>query len=408
MQQMKTTSDVIIVGAGPSGSFTALKLGRLGIPVTVLEEHSQIGIPTHCAGHVSIKGLRNIGLYPLPSGIVENTFRGANFYSSKGNEFSVHLTQPVTCTVDRAEFDRYIAEKAKEAGASYLLNSRAEKLILENSYVRGVITKREEMAEHIRASLVVDAEGISSRIMRQAGLPAPHKLVKAVEAEVENLKDTEQDTVDVYLGNSYAPGFYAWLIPKKNGKAKVGLATNMGNPRELLQKLMRKHPAASRKLQSARTTRTTFHLITLGGMTAQTYSNGFLAVGDAASQVKPTTGGGVILGMTCAQAAAEVASEALRKSDFSKEFLATYQRRCTKLLGFDMKIMLRVRNTLDRLSDLKVDHAITMCSRLGLDKTLQDTKEIDFQGQTLFRTFRSPRLLIAVLYFLYAHLSANP
>ena len=404
---MNDASDALVVGAGPCGSFTALKLAKLGTSVTVLEEHSQIGVPTHCAGHLSIRGLKQLGLHPLPTGIVENTFCGANFYSPKGNEFSVHVTQPVTCTVDRAEFDRYIAKKAKDAGASYSLSSRAEELILENAYAKGVITKREETTEHIRASLVVDAEGISARIMRQAGLPAPHKLVKAVEAEVENLKDTESDTVDVYLGNSYAPGFYAWLIPKKNGKAKVGLATKTGNPRELLQKLMRKHPAASRKLQSARTIRTTFHLITLGGMTAQAYSNGFLAVGDTASQVKPTTGGGVILGMTCAQAAAEVAVEALRRSDFSKEFLTTYQRRCTELLGFDMNIMLRIRNTLDALPDRKVDHAIAMCSRLGLDKTLQIVKDIDFQGQTLLRAFRSPRMLTAMAYFLYAYLSMN-
>jgi len=404
---MNDASDALVVGAGPCGSFTALKLAKLGTSVTVLEEHSQIGVPTHCAGHLSIKGLKQLGLHPLPTGIVENTFCGADVYSPGGNEFSVRFTEPVTCTVDRAEFDKYIAEKATDAGASYRFGSRAEELILEKAYAKGVVAKLEETTKPIRASLVVDAEGISSRMIRQAGLPTPNKLVKAVEAEVENLKDTESDTVDVYLGNSYAPGFYAWLIPKKNGKAKVGLATKTGNPRDLLQKLMRKHPVASRKLQSAKIIRTTFHLITLGGMTTQAYSNGLLAVGDAASQVKPTTGGGVILGMTCAQAAAEVSFEALRKNDFSKEFLIKYQRRCAHLLGFDMKIMLRMRNTLDLLSDQKVDRAIATCSRFGLNKTLQDAKDIDFQGQTLLRAFRSPRMLAAMTYFLYAYLSTN-
>jgi geranylgeranyl reductase family protein len=404
---MNEATDVIVVGGGPCGSFTALKLAKLGRSATVLEEHNQIGIPTHCAGHLSIKGLKHLGLHPLPPEIVENTFYGANFYSPKGNEFSVHLSQPVTCAVDRAMFDKYISEKAKDAGASYRLNCRVEALIIKNAFAKGTVVKQDETSENRQARVVVDAEGISSRIAREAGLPRPQNLLKGVEAEVENVKDAESDTVDVYLGNSYAPGFYAWLIPKKDGRAKVGLAARTGNPKELLPKLMLKHPAASKKLRSARILRAMYHSITLGGPTAQSYSNGFMAVGDAASQVKPTTGGGVIFGMTCAQIAAEVASEALDRSDFSKEVLAKYQNRCRELLGFDMRIMLRMRKTLDALSDPRIDETITLCTKLGLDKALQNVKDIDFQGQTLLHVLRSPRMLTALTYFFFAYLSAN-
>lgn len=404
---MNDDPDALVVGAGPCGSFTALKLAKLGRSVTVFEEHSQIGIPTHCAGHLSIRSLKNLGLYPLPTGIVENTFRGANIYSPTGRQFSVHLNQPVTCTVNRKEFDEYIAEKAEEAGVIYRLNSKVEALILENSHVKGVVVDQEETTETVRTNVVVDAEGISSKLTKQACLPALHKLVKAVEAEVENSKDTESDMVDLYLGNSYAPGFYAWLIPKVSGKAKVGLATKTGNPKELLQKLMRKHPAASKKLESARTLKTSFHPITLGGPRAQICSNGFLAVGDAASQVKPTTGGGIILGMTCAQLAAEVVHEAINNNEFSRDFLAKYQLLCTKLLGFDMKIMLKMREVLDTLSDQKVDQIISMCSRLGLSKAFRNVEEIDFQGRTLLHALRSPRMLTAMVYFLYTYTSLN-
>jgi geranylgeranyl reductase family protein len=404
---MNETSDIIVVGGGPCGSFTALKLAKKGRLTTVFEEHGQIGSPSHCAGHISMKGLKQLGFHPLPPEIIENTFHGANFYSPKGNEFSVHLSQPVTYAVDRAKFDKYIYEKAKEAGAHYHLNSRVEALIVEKGFAKGAIVNQEGTGENRQARVVVDAEGISSRITRDAGLPQPQKILKGVEAEVENVKDAESDTVDVYLGNSYAPGFYAWLIPKKEGRAKVGLAARTGNPRDLLQKLMLKHPAASRKLRSARTLNTVFHPITLGGPTRQTYSNGFLAVGDAASQVKPTTGGGVIFGMTCAQIAAEVASEALDRSDFSKQFLAEYQNRCQEFIGFDMRIMLRIRRTLDALSDQRIDEAIAMCAKLQLDKTLQNVEDIDFQGQTLLRVLRSPRMLTALAYFFFAYLSAN-
>jgi digeranylgeranylglycerophospholipid reductase len=404
---MNEALSVLVIGGGPCGSFTALKLAKRGMPVTVLEEHGQIGVPTHCAGHLSIKGLERLGLLPLPRDIVENTLSGVNFCSPKGNEFSVHFSRPITCVVDRATFDGYIATKAQGAGASYQLNRRVEALILEKGFAKGVTVKDADATGRTWASLVVDAEGVSSRIARQGGMQAPRNLVRAIETEVENPRDTECDTVDVYLGNSYAPGFYAWLIPKRDGRAKLGLAAKTGSPKDLLQKLILKHPVASKKLRSARIAKATFHSIPLGGPTEPSWSNGLVAVGDAASHVKPTTGGGVILGMACAQVAAEVTSEAIQKSDFSKEFLATYQRRCRELLGFDMRIMRRMRKVLDVLSDRSVDDAISMCKKLELDRTLQTVKDIDFQGQTLLRALPSPRMLTALVYFFFAYLSAN-
>jgi len=124
--------------------------------------------------------------------------------------------------------------------------------------------------------------------------------------------------------------------------------------------------------------------------------------------VKPTTGGGLILGMTCAKVAAEIAYEALGKKDFSLEFLSAYQRLCGEILGFDMNVMLKIRRTLDAMSDEKLDDAISLCTRLNLDKTLQNVKEIDFQGRSLLRLLQSPRMLTALLYFFLLYLSANP
>jgi flavin-dependent dehydrogenase len=171
---------------------------------------------------------------------------------------------------------------------------------------------------------------------------------------------------------------------------------------------MTKHPAASKKLRSARITRTAVHPITLGGPTQESYSNRFLAVGDAASQVKSTTGGGVIFGMTCAAIAAQVTSEAINHDDFSLQFLSKYQKRCGEAVGFDAKTMIRMRKTLDRLSDEKLDRLIGMCARLGLEKTLRNVDDIDFQGQTLLHALRSPRMLGSIGYFLLTYLLGNP
>ena len=407
---VKEGVDAVVIGAGPAGSFAALKLAQSGLDVSVYEEHEKTGIPSHCAGHLSIEGLRRLGMYPLSSEIVENTYRGAVFHSPSGRRFVVSLDAPITCSVDRALFDRYLAEKAENAGACYFLNSRVENLGIQNGTVKGVIVKR--LGEKIKktAKIVIDAEGISSRIIRETGVPRFNTgmLVNGIEAEVENVKDTDLDMVEVFLGAGYAPGFYAWLMPKKDDKAKVGLGVRVGNPKDFLHKLMVKHPIVSRKLRGARISQVAVHPITLGGPICKPYSSGFLAVGDVASQVKSTTGGGVLFGMTCAGICAQVVKDAVRENDFSSDFLSKYQRNCDETLGFDSRMMVRMRRVLDAMSDQRLDDLIALCSKLGLERTLQGMEDVDFQGRSLLRFLRSPRVLMVLGYSLFAYLFANP
>ena len=382
-----------VAGGGPAGSFFALNLAKRGVDVTVFEEHSQVGLPSHCTGHLSIRGLRNLGLYPLPEGIVENTFSAANFYSSTGTKFNVSLSKPVTCVINRSKFDAYLRDMAKNAGVEYVLSTPVRSLLVEDGFVRGLEVARGDGSEvRFPAKLVVDAEGISSRLLRQAGLQPlnPAGLVYGVEAEVENVKDLEENTVEVYVGKDYAPGFYGWIVPRTDGSAKVGLATQNGNPKEFLDRFMRHHSVASRQLKNSKVRNMVFHAITLGGPIQKTYRNGFLAVGDCASQVKPTTGGGVIFSLTCAKIAADVGAESLRKNDLSSVALAAYQKRFMNLLGFDVGIMLKARKAINSFSDEKIDHAMRFALKVGFDKSLRDVDEIDFQGHTLISMIRKP------------------
>jgi digeranylgeranylglycerophospholipid reductase len=313
--------------------------------------------------------------------------------------------------VNRARFDKYLARQAEAAGARFVLNACVQSLIMADGFVKGVnIQRNGGKEEQAYSKITLDAEGVSSRLLRQVGLTAlkPEGLVYAVEAEVENVQDVERDAVEVYFGKAYAPGFYGWLIPKLDGTAKVGLATNKGNPQKFLRELMSKHPAASKQLVKAKITQIGYHAISLGGPIDRAYSNGFLAVGDCASQVKPTTGGGVIFGLTCAKTAAETASEALQRGDVSSDFLRVYQKRCSDLLGFDFSVMLRLRRFLDSLSDVKVDEVLRFCGKLGVDKALNDVDEIDFQGKLMLKVLGKPSMLAAMAYFVLLYLSANP
>ncbi len=411
VQPLGNALEAIVIGAGPVGSYAALNLAKQGVKTAVFEEHPQIGLPSHCAGHISIRSLKSIGLYPLPTGIIENQFSAANFYSPAGTKFSLHLSRPVTVSLNRVHFDKYLAKMAQEAGVQFSMNTLVQSLTVTGGYVRGVIVDQKSgKNEKVNSKITLDAEGISSRLTRQAGLPAPNSagLVYAVETEVENVHNIEENAVEVYFGRGYAPGFYAWLIPRRDGTAKVGLAANRGNPQKFLDKLIAKHPIASKQLRKAKITHLGFHAITLGGPIDRAYANGFLAVGDCASQVKPTTGGGVIFGLTCAKIASLVANKALGRFDVSSKFLQTYQKQFSDSLGFDFRVMLWLRRFLNSLSDQKVDEMLRYCGKLGVDKSLSNVDEIDFQGKLMLKLLGKPSMMAAIAYFAFLYLTANP
>ena len=402
---MTDSSDVVVVGAGPCGSFSAFVAAKLGIDVIVCEEHKEIGIPVHCPGHLSLSGLKRLGLH-LPAGVVENEFKGAIFCSPSGRRFTVKLDFPVTCVVNRELFDRYLAELAMKAGAQYHLQSRVGSLVFERGFVKGVVINRGGSRETLTSQIVIDAEGVSSGLLKKAGLQTLDRsmVVNAVQAEVERTDDLVEDTVEVYFGQKYAAGLFAWIIPGRDGSAKVGLATKSGDPRDHLHRFMHNHPIASKKLEKSEIINLSFHPMSLGGPIPKTYSNGLLIVGDAASQVKPTTGGGVIFGLLCSKIAGEVAYEAIKNNDFSESLLSRYQSRWKEEISFDIRVMLQLRKLLDRLSDKEMDKVISLCSKLEVNKILEEVGDLDFQGRSLIHMVRHPNVLAVVLYSLFSSL----
>jgi flavin-dependent dehydrogenase len=130
-------------------------------------------------------------------------------------------------------------------------------------------------------------------------------------------------------------------------------------------------------------------------------------VGDVASQVKPTTGGGVIVGLSCSKIAGEVAYEAVKNSDFSETFLSRYQSRWKELMGFDLTVMRQIRKLLNRLSDDKVDKIIGLCAKFGVDDVLEEVGDLDFQGRSLIPMIKHPTTLVTMLYFMFSWLTSS-
>jgi flavin-dependent dehydrogenase len=122
-----------------------------------------------------------------------------------------------------------------------------------------------------------------------------------------------------------------------------------------------------------------------------------MTVGDAASQVKPTTGGGIVFGLACGRIAGETAARAIRGDDLSAERLKAYEDSWRELIGFDLRAMSYLRRLLYRLPDRNLDRIFRIASELGADEILNRTSDIDFQGRTLLALAQDPRLFITLL-----------
>jgi len=182
------STDIVVVGGGPTGSFSALQAAKLGAQVTICEEHNKVGVPSHCTGHISLAGIRRFPVN-LPKKIFENEIKSAIFYSPSGYRFSVRFSSPITCVVNRKLFDQYLSNIASKVGVKIFSDTHVGSLLFERGFVRGVVVRRKKKAEKLLSKIVIDAEGVSSNILKRANLPSLDRcmVVNGVQAEVDKI-----------------------------------------------------------------------------------------------------------------------------------------------------------------------------------------------------------------------------
>jgi digeranylgeranylglycerophospholipid reductase len=390
--------DLAIAGCGVSGAAAALAAAQKGISVSIFEEHSRVGEPSHCSGHVGIRAFEQFAP-KIPRRIVENEIRGAMLYPPSERPLTLKRTTPVTWVLNRAEFDRHLASVATAAGARLRLNSRIEgfRQLGQGFQIKIAGAKSAEVS----CKMLIDASGFGGSVSKFAGLSqaSPRMLVNSAQFSVDNVSDVDKDFVELYFGQQYAPGFFGWIIPRRDGSAKVGIAAGArANVRRCFERFVSKHPVVSKKLKHARPmTQTMFHPIPVDGATRRTYAEGILSVGDAASQVKPTTGGGIVFGLACGRIAGTTAANAVTTGDTSARFLSAYEKSWRQLIGFDLKAMSWLRRLLYRLPDQYLDRIFKVSNELRADDILNRSSDIDFQGKTLVSLARDPRLFLTLL-----------
>jgi geranylgeranyl reductase family protein len=374
--------DVVVVGAGPAGLISAREAAKSGIEVTVLEEHKEIGIPCHCAGLMSIKGLRRLQI-PLNSRFVQNKVKGAIFHSPSGLSFSVEKEESVACVVNRSMFDKFLMKQAISSGAEIKLNSKVQQLKCHKQRILVNSTR-----DLISANIVVNAEGISSFFVKRMGLtPINYDYVlPAFQFELNDV-DVNSEFVEIYVGKKIAPSFFAWVIPLSSKSARVGLACKEANPRKKLESFIQNRFESFNYVSS-----NSGRVITCGPI-PKTFNNNFVVVGDAAGQVKPTTGGGVILGGICSTIASRVITESIKKNAATLNFLEKYENLWKRKLEREFKVMRLARRIFNHLSDDIIDKFFKIVKDNNFQKELSIYGDIDFQA-SLLTTFIKKRFFL--------------
>ena len=370
--------DVIIVGAGPAGSYIAYELASLGHDVAVFEEKSASGLNICCTGIISTECFQSLG---LSTDVILTEVNSARFFSPSGRCLRLQTENVQAYVVNRLLLDKALASKAQSQGAQYFFSSPVIDIIPGKDNIQAE-TLCSGAREIFGARVVVLANGFRLKLPRKLGLGKIKNFLVGAQAEIEA---KNVDELEVYFGQGIAPGAFAWLVPTSTNKAYVGLlATSQAklHLQNFLNNLSGQGRVTSQEAEIEQ------KAIPLGTL-ARSYGDRVLVIGDAAGQVKPTTGGGIYFGHLGAKIAAEVLDEALSSDNLTAGQLSRYQKQWKAKMGKEFSRGYWARWAYAKLSDRQIEGIFNMFDSNGMAEALLNSDNFSFDWHS--------RLILAVL-----------
>ena len=354
--------DIAVAGGGPVGSFVAEQLASNGRHVAVFEEHRTIGEPVHCAGLVTQR-VFDISKCSQ-TGLVQNKIYGAHIHSPAGSILTIGGEKVHGLVINRQRFDETLSQNAQTAGAELLTGYKVVSAKKQENHITLTIQQNEQTLT-VRCNILIGADGPHSHIRKIFGFPHPTELLQGTGAELSDIA-LDPRFVHIFVGHNIAPGFFAWVIPTnmQGTTARIGLCIGKQSNRPLqhyfttlLQQPLLQGTTVMKRFGGA---------IPLGPL-KKTADAHVMLVGDAAAQVKPTSGGGIYPGLLCAAQCAIVAEEALQKQQFDGEFLKHYHRKWAKEIGRELSLGMRFRKIFTSLTD---EQLVKYLEKLNNKKTI--------------------------------------
>ena len=331
---------IVIIGGGPAGSYLAYLLAKKGKDVIIIEEHKKIGKPVQCSGIVTSSIEKFV---KLKKDVIANRLNNV-IVISKNNRIEASTDEIVLW---RDKFDEFLADKAIKQGTRILTNHQFISFDGKNSIK--IKNKNNNKIKKIKYDIIIGADGVSSSIAKAIGL-ANTKFYTGMQAKVKLKIDTK--TFETYFGSDF-PNFFGWCIPESENIVRLGLAT-LSSPKEYFYRFLKKRTGNKKIIewQSG--------IIPIYNPKQIMQKNNIYLIGDAATQVKAATGGGIIPLLKAAHTLCDCITN---KKNYNAEF--------RKQSGKELLLHLKIRNILNKFSDKDYDYLLKLMNQKRIKKILK-------------------------------------
>jgi len=336
--------DVAIVGAGTSGCYAAATIANAGLDAVIIERKD-----AEEAGHIACgDALKGADKFPtaIPKSKIEPAFTNTGVdhgrFEIPSHDTVLEIPVPgELAVIDRLKYGKLLIEGAEEAGAELHYDTVVNDVKqTDDGQVTGVVGKHKGDPVEYDAEVVIDGAGALSLLQDKADFEDAtfdtnvrySQFCSAYREIVEVDEPVEWDDALVFKPTERAAG-YLWYFPRTATEINAGLGFQMNEePMQMIDDLKGdlrdreelENAEVTDKLGAALPTRRTYD---------SAVAPGYMAVGDAAAHVNPTTGGGIAGAAYAGQYAAEQAVEAIEAGDVSEDALWHYNERVMEHFG---------------------------------------------------------------------------
>lgn len=357
---------VAVIGGGTAGLIAAKRLSRMGIRTDVYDQKHVLGVPVRASGILSIGGLETLGI-DYHKGIT-NTLSGADIYAGD-KLMEVRAREPVAHVLDRKVLNQICREEAEDAGARILLGKR-----MTGAEIDRISQNR----------IVIGADGAVSSVAKHFSMGAISRYVTTYKVEFET-DIADPGIVSLFFDNKITPGLFGWMCPNSKSVLEVGVGidSKMGNAKAAYEKFIQQKKVRD-AIDGARQLNGYASIIP-SGMRERIVDERreALLVGDAAGQVKPTTGGGIIFGGNAARIAAFSINEYILGSGtldhYRKQFMEEY--------GLELALHSAINRFYSSVGTAALGRMIGISNALGIDQFLGRYGDMDKPSLMMKRFF---------------------
>ncbi|MDD3159848.1 MAG: NAD(P)/FAD-dependent oxidoreductase, partial [Candidatus ainarchaeum sp.] len=363
-------NSVAIIGAGPAGLQTAIKLREAGFDPIVYEEHSHIGLPENCSGLISKSGIDELGIDVSDS--IQNKIYGARIFAPNGTMMQVDRYNEVAYVVNRSKFDQSLAKKAHKLNIHIGFET---KLLDVNRNT--IFVQANGRGELRKAEYVVGADGVNSQTRHLIGIkPNNNNYVHTMQTVATG--NFNEKFVEVHLGN-FAKGFFGWVVPISPTQAKIGMGCYLG------EDVLKGYTEFMKKFEHTKTEAPKSALIPYGPPLDKIVKDNIALVGDAAFQTKATTGGGIVFGLK----AANILAENIKNAYVNKTPLNNYEKDLTEI-NRELKIHWKIRKYANSLNDEQINKLFSKLKDKGIEEFLEREGNMDEPSKFIGKLITKP------------------